>query len=332
VFDLVEPLREHTLTDLREATLHDGWFRLRHPLFSEARCSAILSRARSFFSRPLEEKMALSIERSAHFRGYSVMESSRDWRDQIHFGKEEAPMPGPPACEQLRGPNLWPDDKEWRAHILCLMQDLELAGREVLCALATSIGTNASAFLPAGEASYVLLKLMHYRGGEAESMRSGVAPHVEFSWITLGIQDETGGLEVRLPGGPWVAVEPEPGTLTVNIGEILEFATGGLFRATPHRVLTGLRSRVSLPFFLNPALDRMIRPLPASAAVRRTPDDGEHVHRVFAVRRTEAFIFGEEEWRRKGLGRYCELCVPEQSHQVTHVGMGTENRRTSISE
>ena len=234
--------------------------------------------ARSFFDLPFAEKRALAIERSAHFRGYSEMRNERDWREQIHFGREEV------AGERLRGPNLWPADLAWKDGVLGLMGELESVGRAVLGRL--------GAFMPVDEQAYLLLKMIHY---PASAARAGVAAHVDFSWITLLAQDETGGLEICTPAGEWLSAPFVPGTLLVNLGEILQFATGGYFQATPHRVTTGALSRVSLPFFLNPSLDRVVTP----------GSGGEHVHRVL---RTAPLHFGEEEWKRKGLGIWCASC------------------------
>jgi len=57
---------------------------------------------------PEQSKRDLAIERSPYFRGYSVMQSSRDWREQIHFGREEPARGSQPAPAPLCGPNLWP--------------------------------------------------------------------------------------------------------------------------------------------------------------------------------------------------------------------------------
>ena len=129
---------------------------------------------------------------------------------------------------------------------------------------------------------------------------------MDFSWITLLLQDDTGGLEVRTGGGEWLDVPPKPGRLVVNVGEILEFASRGRYRATPHRVVNRsiTRARVSLPFFLDPGLARTV----VRAAADRV-EDCDHVHRVFPGTRQEGFVFGEQEWKRKGLGVWCGMCV-----------------------
>lgn len=260
--------------------------------------------ARAFFALPEAAKQALAIEGSAHFRGYSVMHNERDWREQIHFGREEPALSPPPIYNQLRGPNLIPADPAWRARLLAFMADLERAARDILLAISGN-----PALLPEDEEPYLLLKLIHYQRTPHAQPRSGVAPHVDFSWITLLLQDTAGGLEVRTPEGEWIPVPAETGVIPVNVGEILEFTTRGRRPATPHRVLSKGGPRVSMPFFLNPSLDRRVEAEALAPAFTREDRGGEHVHRVFSQPRVEPFVFGEQEWRRKGLGVYCGNCI-----------------------
>jgi isopenicillin N synthase-like dioxygenase len=274
-------------------------------LFSVSRCDNAIQDTRAFFNLPCERKRELAIERSPHFRGYSEMHNERDWLEQIHFGREEAACGAEPAYARLRGPNLWPSDAEWRCRLLRLLDDLEQVGGEVLSAL----GVN----LEQDDAPYLLLKPIHYQATPGGVPRSGVAPHVDFSWITLLLQDDAGGLEARTPDGIWLDVPPVAGALAVNIGEILQFASGGQFLATPHRVVSRPgRSRVSMPFFLNLGLDTRIEGHrsgdPRSARPFRMCH-GEHVHRVFSGSEDEPFVFGHAEWKRKGLGVWCGECV-----------------------
>lgn len=45
-----------------------------------------------------------------------------------------------------------------------------------------------------------------------------------------------GSLEIRNGSGDWVSVDPPKGALVVNVGDMLEALSGGVFRSTPHRV------------------------------------------------------------------------------------------------
>nr|BFF04389.1 hypothetical protein GCM10020241_60640 [Streptoalloteichus tenebrarius] len=54
----------------------------------------------------------------------------------------------------------------------------------------------------------------------------------------------------------------------VNLGELLEVATNGYLVATNHRVVSppAAVERYSIPFFYNPNLDTVVRPLPFAHA------------------------------------------------------------------
>jgi isopenicillin N synthase-like dioxygenase len=93
-----------------------------------------------------------------------------------------------------------------------------------------------------------------------------VNPHVDSSIITILYQDDgPGGLQLHQPGMGWRDVRAVDGTYVVNLGSLIERWTNDRFAATSHRVLrppeTETRARLSVPFFLNPALDTVVAPL-----------------------------------------------------------------------
>jgi isopenicillin N synthase-like dioxygenase len=44
------------------------------------------------------------------------------------------------------------------------------------------------------------------------------------------------GLQVKNRENEWVHIDPIPNTFVINIGDILEKMTRGLYKSTPHRV------------------------------------------------------------------------------------------------
>jgi isopenicillin N synthase-like dioxygenase len=302
--------------DLCRALSESGCFRLRHPLLPPERLNEVLDDARAFFALPPAVKSAIAIEHSQHFRGYSEMKNERDWREQLHLGAERAFPKDEPVFLQLEGPNLWPPDPAWRDRILRYLAEGVEVGKQVLASVCSGLGIESDCFADkAGLDPYVVMKLICYHPQpEINKYRPGVAAHVDFSWITLTLQDDTGGLEVRLPDGRWLAVEPEPGTLLVHVGEILAFATKGRFPATPHRVINHRfdRSRVSIPLFLNPSLHTVVSQVPGITDGQTRALDDTHIHRVIATEAAgDPFLFGPAEWRRKGLNVWCTECVKE---------------------
>lgn len=267
-----------------------------------------LAAAAAFFARPRADKLACGIERSPHFRGYSEMHGERDWREQLHLGRELLPEAGPEPWRRLRGPNRWPDDAGWRRCIADYLAAVDLAGQRLLALLEDALRLPGGALGGGGADGYLLLKLICYHPQPAGAApRAGVAAHLDFSLLTLTLQDRTGGLQLRLRDGRWHDAAPAPGWL-VHVGELLQFATGNRLLATPHRVVnpSAERSRVSLPAFVNPALAATVRRLLPAVAM---PDGGEHVHRVLRPGHAPPFGFGEAEWRRKGENVWCEECV-----------------------
>lgn len=66
-------------------------------------------------------------------------------------------------------------------------------------------------------------------GGDGDEERMGLGAHKDFSWVTLVLQDEVGGLEVLNSEGKWIDVPPREGTLVVNVGQVSFFPLFPLF-------------------------------------------------------------------------------------------------------
>ena len=85
----------------------------------------------------------------------------------------------------------------------------------------------------------------------------GVGEHTDYGYLTLLLQDNSGGLQVKLADGSWIDAPPVQGSLVVNLGDALEHNTGCLIKATPHRVKhTSNANRMSFPFFFDPSFSK----------------------------------------------------------------------------
>ncbi|MBL9076190.1 MAG: isopenicillin N synthase family oxygenase [Planctomycetes bacterium] len=276
-----------------------------------ATCDAMLRDAAEFFALPAPAKAALAIERSTCFRGYSRMHGERDWREQMHFGPERAAAaaPGEPPFDRLLGPNLWPAGAGWRQRVLAYVAAVERVGARLLGGIAAALGCRAEPWL--GAEPYVLTKCIGYHPQPGAAVRlRGVAAHLDFSLLTLTLQDDVGGLETRRPDGSWAPVPTLRGGWLVNMGELLQYVTGNRLVATPHRVVnpSTVRRRVSVPVFVNPSLDTELRC--ERAPVAWSAPAAEHVHAVLdPAAPPPALHFGRAEWARKGRGVWCRQCV-----------------------
>ncbi|XP_064627983.1 uncharacterized protein LOC135487816 [Lineus longissimus] len=97
-----------------------------------------------------------------------------------------------------------------------------------------------------------------------------LAEHKDFGTITLLFQDNIGGLEIELKSGEYKAVVPEPCTILVMAGQLMERWTADKIRAPRHQVLIPMKEyqlkngRQSLAFFAHPDNDVTISCLDGS--------------------------------------------------------------------
>lgn len=271
------------IEQLRDAAHRVGFFQLIGYGAAPGQAEDLLATIKRFFDLPLEERMKLDNRISPHFRGYTrmgteVTQGRADAREQIDYSPDREPVPDYPPEQPywlLQGPNMWPDDSlpELEQAAMAWAGLMSKVGAELLRAIAVSLQLPEDYFdEPFRDSPAWMGKLVHYVGGVVEAAGDqGVGSHADYGFVTLLLQDAVGGLEVLPPGaGEWTPVEPIPGALVVNLGEMLEVATEGYLAATIHRVQApppGV-DRYSVPFFWSPRLDAVIEPVPLPAELK----------------------------------------------------------------
>src|SRR5690606_21542799 len=117
----------------------------------------------------------------------------------------------------------------------------------------------------------------------------GVGEHTDYGLLTILLQDQIGGLQVRTPDG-WVDAAPVPGTFICNIGDMLERMTGGWYRSTAHRVVrnTSGQDRLSFPLFFDPNYFAQVHPIDGLPDVPEADDsasrwDKANVHAFHGI-------------------------------------------------
>lgn len=235
--------------------------------------AGLLEHAAHFFALPEVERRAIAIGQSPHFRGYTILgdehtNGKRDWRDQIDFGPDEpdfVPAPDDPPWMRLRGPNQWPEGvPALRTTALAWVEAMEKLAFAVLDALGRGLEQ------PAGQLQrwsrprpYTRVKIIRYPAlPAAGATDQGLGMHHDSGLLSFILQDGVGGLQVETSEG-LVEATPVPGAFVMNLGEMMQTATGGYLRATRHGVASPPpgRQRISVAYFFNPRLDACIEPL-----------------------------------------------------------------------
>lgn len=279
--------------DLRAATHDVGFFYLTGTGIPPELEVRLHRTARAFFDLPEADKLAIENVNSPHFRGYTRIGGERtqgkvDWREQIDIGPERTAVNDPDAPEYARliGPNLWPESLPELREVTAQWQEhLAAVARKLLRAWALALGAPESYFDDHFGEPSTLLKIVRYPGTDAPEPAQGVGAHKDSGVLTLlWVEPGKGGLQVQR-GGEWVDAPPVPGAFVVNIGEMLEYATGGYLIATNHRVISPRSPdhRISVPYFFNPALDATLPliALPAELAAQArgvTQDPANPIH------------------------------------------------------
>ncbi|KAI3975395.1 hypothetical protein MKX01_004482 [Papaver californicum] len=90
----------------------------------------------------------------------------------------------------------------------------------------------------------------------------GLTSHLDYGGLTILLQlNEVEGLQIRKEER-WISVKPLPDAFIVNVGEVLEVMTNGIYRSVNHRgVVNSTKERVSIATFHTPKLESEIGPI-----------------------------------------------------------------------
>ena len=253
--------------------------------------AALVERARQagldFFRLPDEAKREAGTNQFHH--GYLKPGSTKmyddarlDLKESFNWGIElngaagvEHDPEAPPA-NPLVGPNEWPPAMpELKASVYPYFEAASACAEDLLRGFALGAGLDAEHFIRCRDRPVSRGSLQYYppQPEGAEEDQFGVAPHTDFGVVTVLCQDEVGGLEIRQRNGEWAAMPPIPGTLVVNIGDLLERWSNRRYRSTVHRVINSSgRERLSLVLAYDPNFETLVDPT-AFCAPGETPHD-----------------------------------------------------------
>jgi isopenicillin N synthase-like dioxygenase len=168
----------------------------------------------------------------------------------------------------------------FRGSVGGLYRAFDAFGRTLLSAIAVHLGLSRGFFDAAVTGGDSILRLLCYPplATSGPAIRAGA--HEDINAITLLLGAEEPGLELLDRDGRWLAVNPAPGAVVVNIGDMLQRLTNHRLPSTTHRVVNpvaGRRgvARYSMPFFVHFAPDYLIQTLPVcvdAAAPDRYPE------------------------------------------------------------
>jgi isopenicillin N synthase-like dioxygenase len=245
---------------LDEACRRWGCFQIANHGIPEALIAETLAQMEAFFALPREEKLAIERTRDNAwgFFDRELTKNVRDWKEIFDFGP---PADGGPMKGSVpQWPLILP---EFRPTMEAFYDAAETVAAELLAGISVCLGMppdHLAGGYRGGHSSF--LRLNYYPRCAAPDEHLGISHHTDAGAVTVLLTDDQPGLQF-LNDGVWHTVVPVHGTLTVNIGDIVQVWSNDRYQAPVHRVLANAeRERYSAPFFYNPSYLTDYAPLP----------------------------------------------------------------------
>jgi isopenicillin N synthase-like dioxygenase len=288
--------QEAVAREIHKACRETGFFYVSHHGLKQDLIDAQFAWAARFFALPLEEKLALHMKNSPSASGYEpiggqTLDSQDASADLAPPDLKEGYYCGPEDGAATLAVNQWPAALPgFRDQMLSYATSVRHVADHLMRLLARSLDLPADWFAPFHIRPTMTLRIIKYPPHPADALDNqlGAGAHTDWGGITLLAQDDAGGLEVRNAAGHWIQAPPIPGTLIVNLGDLVARWTNGVYTSNMHRVRNKSSSgaRYSMPFFFGPQPDSVIEPIPGTAGADRprlfpTCTAAEHMDEMF---------------------------------------------------
>ncbi|MGI9379165.1 MAG: isopenicillin N synthase family dioxygenase, partial [Methyloligellaceae bacterium] len=247
--------------EIREACLDKGFFYLRgHGISADMREES-LGVIREFFALPLEEKLKVDKAQSNCNRGYEKLRGQTlepgapaDIKEGYYIGRDlSEDDPRVVSGKFNHGPNIWPKNlPQFRDKLENYYEQMLGVARTLMRGLALSLRLDEIHFDEFSRDELATLRLLHYpeQPPNPKPGEKGAGAHTDFGTLTLLLQDDSGGLQVRDEAAGWIDAPPIKDTYVVNLGDMIARWTNDTYRSTLHRVINHSgHDRYSIPFF-----------------------------------------------------------------------------------
>ena len=284
----IEPLFRGNLADKRKVAdalaeaAHDiGFFYIcGHPI-PQSMIDGVYAEAERFFGLPEHRKLECYIGDSRNHRGYVPRFERGDYADEQgerHYEAFDLALdlaPDDPdyySAHKLLGPNVWPSLPGFRKTVYRYYESLAQLAQSMCRAFEIHLRLAPGYFRQFTRKSTSQLRMLHYLENatppDLKDMNMGA--HTDYECFTILHQTKP-GLQVMNSDNQWIEAPPIKGTYVINIGDMMEVWTNGLFRSTLHRVVNSGRERYSMPYFQAADFDAVVQPLPSLVGPSNPP-------------------------------------------------------------
>ncbi|XP_021746369.1 gibberellin 3-beta-dioxygenase 1-like [Chenopodium quinoa] len=158
---------------------------------------------------------------------------------------------------------LWPNDFQDFCEVISEYQTkMKDLGNKLMGLLLKSLNIPKPILEGKDQDLCTALQLNSYPTCPDPTQTMGLAQHTDtFLFTILHQSGNTSGLQVLKDGLGWVSVDPHPGALVVNVGDLLHLISNARFPSAIHRaVVNNEKQRLSIAYFIGPPLDFEVSP------------------------------------------------------------------------
>ncbi len=270
-----DSVRAAYVRTLGEALEEYGFVAVSHSATDPALIDRCYQAAEAAFALPEATKRAYETPDNGRQRGYTSFgvehakdQALPDLKEFWHVGRE-LPAGHPLASSGEIPPNLYPAEQPtFEPCFSALFAAQDHLVHELLRAVGAWLELPEGFFDGAIRDGNSVLRVIHYPplGPSAPEGAVRAAAHEDINLMTILPISREPGLELLTRGGEWISVNPPPGVMVIDTGDMMKLLTGGRLPATTHRVVnppgaSAHRARYSLPFFCHPHPDFLLKPL-----------------------------------------------------------------------
>ncbi|KAJ6423813.1 hypothetical protein OIU84_024730 [Salix udensis] len=237
-----------------------GFFQLINHGVDDSLVDKVKVGIQDFFNLPMEEKNKYW-QRPEEMEGFGQAfvvseEQKLDWGDMFYM----ITLP-----QHARKPHLFPElPQPFRDNLEAYSAEMKNLAMKILHRMAEALRMKPEEINDMFEEGCQMMRMNYYPPCPQPELVIGLDSHSDAVGLTILLQvNEMEGLQIR-KSGRWIPVDPLPNAFVLNIGDMLEIVTNGIYRSTEHRAaVNSVKERLSIGTFYSPSLDGEMGPAPS---------------------------------------------------------------------
>ncbi len=249
-----------------------GFIILKDHTIEQEKINKAYELVQKFFDLPLETKLKYKMDNGGQ-RGYTPFKTEHaknntnpDLKEFWHVGRELL------ASSQYKGiypENTWPSEiAEFQKTFIELYEAMDLTSQILLESIGKGLDLPEIYFKEMIQDGNSIIRTIHYPPTKGEDTQNSIraAAHEDINLITMLVGATDSGLQLLERDGSWLNVNSKPGEIVVDTGDMMSRITNNVLPSTTHRVInptTDSSARYSMPFFVHPHSNAMLRCIPS---------------------------------------------------------------------